>query len=67
MLLKNYKLIGAGLSTIGLAGTGVGIGTVNSVRTMHTIVSKIENKSSSSDPQKISPFMEKMLKGRIRK
>ena len=62
MLLKNYKLIGAGLSTIGLAGTGVGIGTVNSVRTMHTIVSKIENKSSSSDPQKISPFMEKMLK-----
>jgi F-type H+-transporting ATPase subunit c len=28
MLLKNYKLIGAGLATIGLAGAGVGIGTV---------------------------------------
>jgi F-type H+-transporting ATPase subunit c len=28
MLLQSAKLIGAGLATIGLAGAGVGIGTV---------------------------------------
>jgi len=28
MLLQSSKLIGAGLATIGLAGAGVGIGTV---------------------------------------
>ena len=54
---KEIKLIGAGLATIGLAGTGVGM-VKTSVRTMHTVVSKTENKSSGP----LSPFMEEMLK-----
>ena len=61
------KLIGAGLATIGLAGTGVGIGTVTSVRKMHTVITKSTTKILSSDTQAVSPFAVEMLSGKIRR
>ena len=58
---KEIKLIGAGLATIGLAGTGVGM-VKTSVRTMHTHTTNTAIKNLSSDTQAVSAFASEMLK-----